>query len=288
MLVNQAEGDKVALSFEETERFTDAAGIRIHSNEAGSGPALLTFHGGGPGANAWDNTRMNLPALSEHFQTMLVDLPGYGHSEPLEALEGETQDRFYARAILAFMDARGIERAHLYGTSMSGGPVVRFALDHPERVDKLVLKSPALGAPNLLSTSPPDGIKALGVFTKDPTPENMETMMKLFVPRSDDFLTQDIIDSRFQSAMRAMQAPRPARSPLPSSYLLSEVGNLRPKTLVVWGHQDRMVPLDGALIALAVIPDVRVHIWGNGTGHFVEWEHTDEWNRLVTSFLLND
>ena len=55
--------------------------------------------------------------------------------------------------------------------------------------------------------------------------------------------------------------------------------------LVLWGHQDRMVPLDHALLALAVIPDVQVHIWGGGTGHFIEFEHPEDFNQQVLWFL---
>ena len=274
-------------SYEDSSRTTTVNGRVMHSNELGDGPALLCFHGGGPGANAWDNSRRNAPALAEHFRVILLDLPGYGHSEQIDALAGETQDRTMARAILSFMDERGIEQAHFYGTSMSGGPVVRFALDHPERTNKLMLKSPALGAPNLLSTSPPDGIRALNEFRLDPTHERMVTMMELFVPRA-ELLTEEMIESRFASAMHAINSAHKVVEPLPPSYLLSEVTNLQAPTLVVWGNQDHMVPLDGALIALAAIPNVRVHLWGNRTGHFVEWEHVEEFNRLATNFLRFD
>lgn len=275
----------MAISYEESDRYTQVAGASMHSNEAGKGPALLCFHGGGPGANAWDNTRRNLDALAAHFSVVLLDLPGYGRSEQIDALPGETQDRMLARALLAFMDERNIERAHFYGTSMSASPIVRFCLDHPQRVNRLVMKSPGLAAPNLLTPTPPDGIVALGTFNADPTRENMAAMMRLFVPRT-EALTEDMIESRFQSAIRTREASRPVNAPLPSAPLYAELGELQPRTLVLWGHQDHMVPIDGALLALALIPDVRVHLWGGRTGHFIEWEHTEEWNRLVIDFLL--
>jgi pimeloyl-ACP methyl ester carboxylesterase len=72
-----------------------------------------------------------------------------------------------------------------------------------------------------------------------------------------------------------------------NSDLRAEIGRLRAPVLVVWGHQDRMVPMEGSLNALASIPNVRIHLWGGGTGHFVEYEHADEFNSLVIDFLLN-
>ena len=56
-----------AITKEATDRFTEVDGVSIHYNEAGEGPALLCFHGGGPGANAWDNTKHNIDAFAEHF-----------------------------------------------------------------------------------------------------------------------------------------------------------------------------------------------------------------------------
>ena len=47
-----------------------------------------------------------------------------------------------------------------------------------------------------------------------------------------------------------------------------------------------MVPVEGAIVALAQIPRARLHIWGD-TGHFVQYEKTDEFNRLVIDFLTH-
>jgi pimeloyl-ACP methyl ester carboxylesterase len=274
------------VTFEESTRTIAVGGRQVHYNEAGSGPAFLGFHGGGPGANGWDNTKWNIDALSREHHVLLVDLPGYGDSEPMEALEGETQDAMYARFIGGLLDAKGIDKAALYGTSMSGGPVVRFAHEHPDRVIKLILKSPGTVGfgPNILSTSPPDGIMALGAFRENPTRENMVRMMNLFVPRP-GLLADEMIDARYQSALKAMAMPQPKNGPAGMSDLRPVLPELKVPVLVFWGHQDRMVPLDGALMMLALIPDVRVVLWGGGTGHFVEFEHADEWSTIVLDFL---
>jgi pimeloyl-ACP methyl ester carboxylesterase len=204
----------------------------------------------------------------------------------MEALEGESQDRMYARFIADFMDATGIDKAALYGTSMSAAPVVRFAHEHPERVSKLILKSPGTVGfgHNILSTSPPDGIMALTAFRDDPTRESMARMMRLFVPKP-GLLTEDMIDARYQSALKAMAMPQPKRRPGGMADLQPLLPELKMPVLVLWGHQDRMVPLDGALTVLALIPDIRIVLWGGGSGHFVEFEHAEEWSRIVLDFL---
>lgn len=271
------------IGFEETAREVVVDGGLIHYNEAGQGPVLLCFHGGGPGANAWDNTKWNIEALSTQFRVILMDLPGYGRSQPVEPLEGESLEATYARAIGAFMDALAIEKANFYGTSMSAGIVVYFAAEHPERVIRLVLKTPAAG-PSILSATPPDGIEALYDFRDAPTREKMDRIMRLFVPKP-GLLSQEMIDARYASAELARKHPRPKRQLGPYEDMLPLLRRLTMPVLVLWGHQDRMVPLDHALLALAVIPDVQVHIWGGGTGHFIEFEHPEDFNQQVLWFL---
>src|SRR3712207_296334 len=95
------------ITYEESDRYTDVNGVRIHTNEAGSGPVLFGFHGGGPGANAWDNTKHNIDELSKHFTVILMDMPGYGHSEKtVIARDGESLDQASARLVHEFMDLR--------------------------------------------------------------------------------------------------------------------------------------------------------------------------------------
>ena len=272
------------LSFEATARTIELFGARIHYNEAGDGPALFGFHGGGPGGNGWDNTKRSLEALAKHFRVILMDLPGYGRSQHVEALEGENRDHLQARVIGAFMDKQGIERAHFYGTSMSGGPVICYAHAHPERVLKLVLKTPPAGE-NILTPTPPDGIMAITDLYADPTREKMERMMRLFVPKP-GMLTQELVDDRFNSMQLQLALAPPRRAPVGIADIRSLMPGLTMPVLVLWGHQDRMVPIDGALTALALIPDVQIHIWGGGTGHFIEFEHTKDFEELVIAFLL--
>lgn len=69
------------LTEESTSRFADIGGRRVHYNEAGSGPAVVMLHGGGPGATGWSNFQRNVGPMSEKHRVLLVDHPGYGQTD---------------------------------------------------------------------------------------------------------------------------------------------------------------------------------------------------------------
>ncbi len=269
----------MTLTYEESVRWTEYDGTRLHSNESGSGPALICLHGGGPGANAWDNSQYIVDGLARNFETILLDLPGYGRSDELPSIEGESDDRYYARSLIAFLDARGIGSAHFFGTSMSTNGVLRLAIDHPERVGGLVLKAPA-SMPSWFTPFPTPGLAALFQFMKEQTRDNMEALMRAFVPR-EEFFRQEMVDVRLAAAARR---PSARRSGTPVN-LLGELTAIRAPALLLAGRDDRMVPFEGVVHLLGALHDTRMHVWGGGTGHFPEWEHPDEFVELVTDFL---
>ncbi len=273
-------------SKEETDRYADVEGLKIHYNDVGSGPVLFCFHGGGPGANAWDNSKHNMDGLGEHFRLIIMDMPGYGLSDKSVKIGDTPLDVFCARIVKGLMDQLGIQKASLYGSSQFCPTCVRFGVEYPDRIDKIILQASGIArGANYFTPTPPEGIKALGVFAENPIRENMEKMMHLFIPK-DELCTEEMIEARFQAAIiPGHLAGRREMAASKNSDLLPIVNKLKAPVLVVWGHQDRMVPWEGALSALALIPDVRIHIWGGGTGHFVEYEKAEEFNRLVTGFL---
>jgi pimeloyl-ACP methyl ester carboxylesterase len=276
------------ISKEATDRFVDVKGVKIHYNEAGTGPTLLCFHGGGPGANAWDNTKHNIDALAAHFHVMLVDLPGFGESAKDAKLGDASLDLFYANLVRDLMDLKGVQRAHLYTSSFSGTMGLRFGIEFPDRVGKIIMQASGGIPPETIFTPyPTEGLKALAEFSETPTRENMAKVMRLFIPKK-ELCTEEMIEARYKAAMiPGHLAARREFSAAKNSNVAPLLQKLKAEVLIVWGHHDRMVPFEGLLNGLTRIPNVRVHIWGGGTGHFVEYERADEFNRLVIDFLTH-
>lgn len=102
----------------------------------GVGRPLVLVHGSQMNAYDW---RDNIDKLSEQYCVYALDMPGCGWSDKPK---GTYSPEYYAKFLLDFMDAMQIEKASFIGSSWGGGHVLQFALQYPERVDKLVLASP--------------------------------------------------------------------------------------------------------------------------------------------------
>jgi 4,5:9,10-diseco-3-hydroxy-5,9,17-trioxoandrosta-1(10),2-diene-4-oate hydrolase len=285
-------------TFESTSRFAQAGpDLKLHFHEAGnqndrdSEPALVMLHGGGPGASAWSNFGRNLPVFAEQYRTLLVDQPGFGHSDKPE-ITGQFFT-FSADALVGLLDTLGIERVHLVGNSLGGGTAVRFALRHPDRAGRLVLMAPGGLGVNVFAPDPTEGIKALYGFTAPPGPskEKLAKFLRTLV-FDQSLVTDELIDERYQVAadpesLRAMASMgKSFTSPetFEEGMLWREAYKLRQRVLLVWGREDRVNPMDGALLALKMIPRAQLHVFGR-CGHWAQLEKFDEFNRLTMDFL---
>ncbi len=280
------------ITFESTSRYADVRSgdrdIRLHYHEAGAGPTVVMLHGGGPGASSWSNFGRNIAVLARRFHVIAVDQPGYGHSD--KHTEHEQYNRYSANAVLALFDHLGIERAALIGNSLGGGTAVRFALDNPGRAGRLVLMGPGGLSVNLFAPDPTEGVKLLARFNADPTRENMERFLRIMV-FDQKLITPELVDERFAiaSSPESLAAARAmgksfAGPDFELGMMWREVYKLRQRVLLIWGREDRVNPLDGALVALKMIPRVQLHVFGQ-CGHWAQVEKFDEFNRLTIDFL---
>jgi 2-hydroxy-6-oxonona-2,4-dienedioate hydrolase len=117
----------------------EAAGVSTRYAEAGEpgSPAVLMLHGTG---GHWETFVSNLGPFSAHFRCVAIDMVGNGFSSKPDV---DYEIARYVEHAFAVLDALGIERSSVIGTSLGAWVAARSALTHPDRVDKLVLMSPA-------------------------------------------------------------------------------------------------------------------------------------------------
>lgn len=268
-------------------------GLRLHYHEVGAehDETVVLLHGGGPGASSWSNFGRNIPVFGKSYRTIAVDQPGFGRSDkPTEHPQYFTHS---ARAVVGLLDALGIEKAHLVGNSLGGGTAVRLALDHPRRAGRLVLMGPGGLSVNVFAPDPTEGVKNLGRFAAPPGPtkEKLEAFLRVMV-HDQSLITPELVEERFAvasmpeslAAMRAMGASFLRPDTAEQGMLWRDAHRLRQRVLLVWGREDRVNPLDGALVALKMIPRAQLHVFGQ-CGHWAQLEKFDEFNRLTLDFL---
>jgi len=269
--------------------------MHLHYDQAGArrpgdDPVVL-LHGGGPGASGWSNFGRNLPVFAGQFRTLLVDQPGFGRSDK-PPVQGN-YFTFAAEALAGLLDDLGIERVQLVGNSLGGGTAVRFALRFPERAGRLVLMAPGGLGLNVFAPDPTEGVKRLMEFAAPPGPsrDKMAAFLRTLV-FDQKLITDELIDERYAAgsdpqalaAMASMGASFYDPATAEDGMLWREAHRLRQPVLLIWGREDRVNPLDGALVALKQIRRAQLHVF-SGCGHWAQLEKFDEFNRLTMSFL---
>ena len=285
--------------FTTTSRFADSGGMRLHYHEAGpegddaaaGGAPVVLLHGGGPGASAWSNFGRNLGVFAGRFRTLMIDQPGFGRSDKPPVVGNYFT--FAAGALAGLLDELGIGRVHLVGNSLGGGTAVRFALRYPDRAGRLVLMGPGGLSLNVFAPDPTEGVKRLMEFSAPPGPskEKMAAFLRTLV-FDQRLITDEMAEERFAAA--SDPAALAAAASLGASFfdpataeeglLWREAHRLRNQVLLVWGREDRVNPLDGALLALKLIRRAQLHVFG-GCGHWAQLEKFDEFNELSLRFL---
>jgi 4,5:9,10-diseco-3-hydroxy-5,9,17-trioxoandrosta-1(10),2-diene-4-oate hydrolase len=281
----------VELTRESTRHKAEVRGITISYHEAGDAPGLplVMLHGGGPGASAWSNFGRALPGFAEDFRTILVDQPGFGWSDK-PAVEGNYY-RFAAQHVLGLLDELGIERCHLLGNSLGGGTAMRLALMEPDRVGRLVLMGPGGLSLNLFHADPTEGVQRLMDFAGNPSREALRAFISTMVVNQ-ELVTDELVEERYADA--TAPGAREAMASMGMSFwnpetaedgmLWREAHRLRKHTLLTWGREDRVNPLDGAIAGLKLIPKAQLHVFPN-CGHWAQIEAADEFREIATAFL---
>jgi pimeloyl-ACP methyl ester carboxylesterase len=281
------------LSFGETSRYLDTPKGKLHYHVAGDGPPLLLLHGSGPGVSAWANFRGNLPVLAREYTTYMLDFPGFGKSYSPDASPLATGPD----AVLDFLDGLRLGPLPVLGNSMGGNVAARIAAEHPHRVSRLLCIG-GVGVA-LLSPSPPEGIRLLVEFVEEPTRERLLRWMESMVYDT-AILTEEFVRLRWEAAtdpaapaditrlynramLEAMRTSRGA-SAAGSVAMLSKI---QAPTLVMFGRDDRVTPLDGSLAAMRLIPRCELHVFYD-CGHWAMIERKAEFESTVLAFLARD
>ncbi len=270
------------------DRYVEVGGANIRYWAMGSGPPLLLIHGLGASVEYW---QQNIEPLSQHCRVYAMDLLGFGRSDKPRI---EYSLHYAAQFIADFMDAQGIERASLVGNSMGGLISLQFAIEFPERLDKLVLVDNAGFGRELIWIFRLMTLPVLGEALYGPNERGMRTLQRmLFYDKrfvTDEWVEQNLEMARlpgardfFLSVLRYGVNLRGLRPEILEP-LLAQIPGIEAPTLIVWGAQDRFIPVAHGHIGHRMIAGSRLHIFDR-CGHVPQIERAEGFNRLVADFL---
>ncbi|HEY2156364.1 MAG TPA: alpha/beta fold hydrolase, partial [Isosphaeraceae bacterium] len=261
-----------------------------------SGRQIVFVHGFGSCTYSW---RKNLePLAAKGFRTYAIDVKGFGLTA--KPKDGQYHLAAFTDHLLAFLDAKKIERPILVGNSMGGAVIARLALLHPDRVAGIVLVD---AAPPDLALKP-RGIAVGGVATP-PAPilslgaTFATALARALVTRGlverglrtayhdPKFLTREEVEIQLRpmaidgaaEALAALTAS-PAGPIVPNPPL----SGLKPPALIVWGRHDRIIPVGMADYFTRELPEARKVIFEK-SGHMPHVEEADAFNALLLEFV---
>lgn len=270
------------------EKYIEVNGLRTRYASAGEqGPALILLHGLGASLETW---WCNIDALGQHFRVIAPDIVYFGKSAKPQR---EPNHAAFVEFTMALMDTLGIERAVLVGNSMGGAIAAKTAMLHPNRVPGLVLVNSAgfgqevawwLRLRSVVNArpqgTPPAWLIRIGLkqIFDDPDRVSAELLEKL--------VANDRDPEAQKSYRRVLSIGVNWRGLKPE--MLREIRDaaheIRVPTLIVWGKQDRVVPVQHAKVAHSKIPNARLHVFDK-CGHTPQIEYPAEFNRLIRNFV---
>jgi pimeloyl-ACP methyl ester carboxylesterase len=253
-------------------RTTSFFGRSIRYYDIGSGPPLVLIHGIGGDADEWV---FCLKALSAAHRVIALDLLGFGRSDKPAI---EYCIAVFVEVLEHFLNALKIPRASLVGSSLGGWIAAAFALQFPDRVDKLVLVDAA---------GVWDGPASLPVDLHVSTHAHMRHIMeRVFYDKS--LATDVLVELGYRQHLergdgytidRVLKNLRDGRERLGDA-----IGQLSMPVLLIWGEQDEMIPVANGRLMQSLIPGSRLEVIPN-CGHLPAFEKPIDFSNCVLNFL---
>ncbi|HEV3095240.1 MAG TPA: alpha/beta hydrolase [Solirubrobacteraceae bacterium] len=272
------------------QRWVTIAGQPVNVIELGEGPAIVFVHGL---SGSWPNWLEQLPVFARDHRVIAMDLPGFGHSPmPTETITIS----LYARVLDSLLETLQVSAATLVGNSMGGFVSTELAIAFPQRVERLVLVS-AAG----ISTYRHSRVERLEPYLRRVAPmlaaytgwtaarsdwmsrrAGLRNLSLGFVTRHPSRLPAPLAAEQIRGAGKPgfMQALR-ANIDYPIRERLPEIAC---PTLIVWGEEDKVIPVSDASVFEELIPGSRKVIFEN-TGHMAMLERPGAFNGLLAGFI---
>jgi 2-hydroxy-6-oxonona-2,4-dienedioate hydrolase len=265
-------------------RYVQAGPLRTRCLETGSGSeALILLHGSGGHLETY--TRNVLP-LGERYRVFAIDMIGHGFTDKPDY---DYEISHYVRHLVDFMDAMDIGKAHLSGESLGGWVAARFAIDHPDRLGRLILNTAGGLTANadVMRRIYDLSMKAVTEADRENVRKRLEWLM-----HDPAVVTDDLTETRlrvytqpgFVTAMEHILCLQLMDIRLPNLLDEAALKTVAAPTLVIWTSHDPTGAVEVGQKFADLIPDAALVVM-DGCGHWPQYEDAPLFNRLVLDFL---
>jgi pimeloyl-ACP methyl ester carboxylesterase len=272
-----------------------AGGVKTHYTESGGdAPVLVAMHGGGAGSSGGAGMGKLMSLLSDSFRVIGLDsVGGFGQTDPAGSIEYGLQSR--VDHLAAFADVLCLDRFSLIGNSQGAWCVAKYAMMHPDRVEKLImLGTGSIGGAMGHRMPPSEGMKLMDGY--DGTREGMRKLLEgLVYDRSK--ITEELIDMRHAAANtpgapERFKAHGIANRRLQSDPLFAPMWDMRTSlpaitkvipSIMIWGENDIFAMPELGRKLEPLLPDVKFH-WVERAGHQVQTDRPDVVADIVREF----
>ena len=269
----------------EESEFMNIGGARVHYRDQGrqDAPAVVLVHGFASSLHTWEGW---VERLGEDYRIITLDLPAFGLTGPNETREYGAD--YYADLLDELADELSLETFTLGGNSMGGEVSWRYALDHPERLENLLLVDAAGYSTQGEGESIFITLARYPLLNRIPRHITPRSAIRGLVESAyaDDSLVTDELVERYYDLLRRegnREAIVRRMQSLPESRE-GEIPNIEVPTLVMWGDQDTWIPPDHADRFVEDIPDAELVTY-EGVGHIPMEEVPGETAPDVAEFL---
>jgi pimeloyl-ACP methyl ester carboxylesterase len=284
----------LGVDWREHQRWVGVGDTPLNTIDLGEGDNAIVFVHGLSGS--WPNWLEQLPVFAQNHRVIAMDLPGFGHSPmPHEPITISA----YARVLDGLLEELGVSAATVVGNSMGGFVSAELAIAFPQRVERLVLVSAAGIStyrhrdveriePYLRRVAPMIAVYAGWTAARSEWVARRPGLRNIalgFVTRHPSRLPAALAAEQLRGAGKPgfMQALR-ANIDYPISERLPEIAC---PTLIVWGDEDKVIPVGDAGVFEELIPNSRKVIF-EGTGHMAMLERPVAFNELLSEFMAEE
>ncbi len=226
----------------DSSRFMVIKDMPVHYSLEGKGEKyLLLIHGTGSSLHTWNAW---VEEMKEDYRIIRLDLPGFGLTGPNPK---KRYDRiFYSIFLETFVDKLGLDKFHLAGNSFGGYIAWNYALNHPNKIDRMILLNSS-GYP-IENKTTPLGFRlakdeTIGPWLQNITPRSLVKKTVCAAYEDDALATESTVDRYFEFLLR--EGNREAFT-LKMQHIKHDnsekIKHIQPPTLIMWGDKDEVVP----------------------------------------------